>query len=155
MGENKTTKNIGRYSTQLINQSGAEKSVVLQDGTFKNDYTYAQGREFFPSSDSVNLSDAVLEKGSANTNIFSAVFGYFQSRGSSEPSARTMALAAIDTAKILKISPISILDYNSSNASIKSEYLTYFNRVRSLSSPQDKFSNSVNSDSLMARKIRA
>lgn len=148
---------VSRFSTQLLQQSGAQKEIRQADGKVVNQYTLSRGNEMFADPTAVSLSSATLEKGAFSNNVFSAVRGYFESRGASRSNADVMASLTMDVAKTTGRSPMTLLDYNSTGStSFDTEIMNFLNRYRPRSQQQDVFSDTNNKkSSLKSRSIRA
>jgi len=148
---------VGRFSTQLLQQGGAQKEIRFADGKIVNQYANARGSERFADPSAVNMSSGKFEKGAYSNNVFSAVRGYFESRGASKSNADVMASLTMDVARTTGRSPIELLDYNSTGStSFNSEIMNFLNRYRPRSQQQDIYENTSNAvDSLKSRTIRA
>lgn len=149
------TSSVGRFSSQLLGQFGAQKSVKQENGVAANTYKYAKGNEAFPSPGSIALSAGNYESGSLHANTYTAVHAYFESRGASSANAAAMASIIIDTAKISNVSPMSLLDYSSKTTNLSDTAYFYINNLRTLSDQQSKVSDVNNRKSLKSRSIRA
>ena len=154
--EEKSTLQVGRFSTQLLEQFGAQNSVANAGGSRTNTFKNSNGSEHFANPSAVNLSSGKLTPGAFSNNVFSAVRAYFESRGASGPNADAMASIAMDVARLNGVSPISLLDYNTTGkAAYNTLIMNYINRFRPNSQPQEVFADTQNKDSLRARQIRA
>lgn len=147
---------VGRFSTQLLQQSGAQKEVRTADGAVVNQYANARGSEVFADPGSVNLSPGKFTKSAYSINTFTAVRSYFESRGASSANADTMAALTMDVARSSGQHPISLLDYNSKGStSFNAEIMNYLNRYRPNGQQQDVYEDTSNKrDSIKSRLIR-
>lgn len=147
--------NTGRFSTQLLEQHGAERKVQLQEGNFSNVYENGTGAETFSSPDTTVLGTSGLVPGAVNTNIFSAVYGYYQGRGIGTSQAKTLALLTIDSAKLQGVSPISLLEgISSGKVKFSNETIAAMNQLRSPSSQTARATNINNRQSNISASVK-
>lgn len=104
-----------RLSTQLLQQRGAQKKIVLQSGKLVNTFVGGSGSEQAPAPSSVLSSKGNLSIAEVSVERFYVVRSHFQKRGSSLLAAETMALLILDTAKALEVSPMSLLTESETN----------------------------------------
>ena len=143
------TIDIKRFSSTLLNQYGAQKRVLNSDGTYATTYKYSKGDESFFAPDALALSDTTLVRGFLSEDVFTAGAGYFQSRGASLANAATMGALIIDTARMLEVSPISLLEtLPSGKTSIELAAYGSLNALRSVSDQHESVSTINNSKSI-------
>lgn len=148
--------NVGRFSSGLLNQFGAQRKTALSNGAIVNKFSNSQGNEFSPNVESRMLTDKELTTGAVNENTYTAVQAYFESRGASLANSATMASITIDTAKLIGISPMLLLEYTDNNEVVLSgDAYSSLNELRSASDQNQLVSDVNNRKSLKARSIRA
>ena len=148
---------VGRFSSQLLAQRGASRDLKLIDGRMSNVFSNSKGGEYYPSVDSVTSSSSFsLFTGSVDSNTFWAVKAYFSGRGMSETQANTMTLLVIDVSKVLKISPVALIEQTGvGKISFSSETYRIFNNLRPPNSQTGTMSNVNNRNSALANKVMA
>jgi hypothetical protein len=146
---------VDRFSNTILQQSGARKRVRNIQGAFRNTFASSKGTEFFPAAAAVELQDAQLVRGALPENTYTAVFGYFQSRGASTTNAATLATLIIDSARLQGVSPIELLESIPGNTALAPSTYPNLNIIRNVGEQQELVSNVNNSQSLKSRSIRA
>ena len=157
MSELTDTLAIGRFSSKMLQQYGAQKTAQQNGGKISNRFAFSKGGEYYYDPTTIVLTDIALETGSVQEDVFTAIFGYFQSKGASTTNAQTMAAIIIDTAKYTGKSPMSILDSFDGSTKTALDLSAYkgLNALRSVSDQQEVVSDINNNKSLKSRSIRA
>jgi hypothetical protein len=149
--------NIGRFSTTLLNQSGARKVVRNVGGSQTTTYSLRKGTESFPSAPAIDLNNVGLVSGAYNENTYTAVLGYFLSRGATKSNASSMAALVIDSAKLNGTTPMQLLSYlpTDNKTLLAPETYPQLNILRDVSNQQELVSNIRNSKSFKSSSIKA
>lgn len=125
-----------RLSTQMLQQRGAQRKIVVENGKLVNTYSGGSGREHFSLPGSVLSTKGSTFPASVNPEQFYIIRAHYQKRGSSKLAAETMALLLIDTARVLSVSPMSLLDESSSGKMTLA--LGAYSTMNSLRVPSDQ-----------------
>lgn len=145
-----------RLSTQLLQQRGAQRKVVVDSGKMINTYSGGTGVESFPGPSSVLYSKGSAISAQANPEQFYIIRAHFEKHGSSKSVAETMALVVLDTAKILAVSPQSILvQSESGKLSVSLAAYSTINKLRVPSDQQGSVQTAIHAKTLKGRAIRA
>lgn len=150
--------NIGRFSSTLLNQSGARKVVRNVGGSQTTTYGLRKGTESFPSAPAVELNDDLsLVSGAYNENTYTAVLGYFLSRGATKSNASTMAALVIDSAKLYGTTPMKLLSHlpADNKTALTPDTYPQINILREVGNQQELVSNIRNSKSFKSSSIKA
>lgn len=145
----------GRFSSTMLRQAGAQKRITNSNGIVNNTYTNSRGTEYFPPTTNVALSNDVLTAGAFSENMYTAIYGFFQSRGASAANAATMASITMDIAKMNNVSPWDVIVDKSKQLNVNPVYYTSLNALRGAGDQQARMSSIKNSKSLVARSIMA
>ena len=147
---------LGRFSSQLLNQGGAQLKVKHLNDKAVNTFAQARGGEIAPPADSVTAALGSIGKiGGVNRNEFYALEAHFEKLGASKSNAQTMALITIDAARSAGKAPFTLLDDTTRQTSFKSDMYKYVNKFRNPGDIQNKVTNVNNLKSLKARDICA
>jgi len=146
---------VGRFSSTMLRQGGAQKRITNNAGSVNNTYTNGTGVEFFPSPDNIALGGVPLTAGAFSENTYTAIYGFFQSRGASTANAATMASITMDIAKMEGVSPWDVVIDNGTKLNINPLYYTSLNALRGPGDQQQRMSSIKNSKSLVSRSIMA
>lgn len=144
------SKEVGRYSSGMIRNTGGTRAVRYADGVYKN---ILSNGGIYPSPDSVALGSGVYDSGFVDNDTYSAVYGYFQSRSRSSDTARALAAMLVDASLVAGVSPLTVINFNDAN--ISASIYEFINRVRPSNQQQGSASDRPLSDSKVGRKILA
>lgn len=151
-----SVKNVGRFSSSLLNQFGAQRRSVVSNGTISNEFTFSRGNESFPNIESRYLTDKTLTTGAFGEDTYTAVQAYFESRGVAKANAAAMASITMDTAKMMGVSPLLLLEVTEPNKiKISGDAYNSLNDLRGAGDQNQIVSDVNNQKSLKARSIRA
>jgi hypothetical protein len=137
----------------MLGQRGAQKKITNNAGSVNNTYTNGTGTEFYPSPENVALNNNQTVAGAFSENMYTAVYGFFQSRGASSANAATMASITLDIARIDNVSPWDIVVDVGKKLRIDTDYYTSLNVLRSPDDQQARMININNNDSFVSRSI--
>lgn len=146
---------VGRFSSTLLGQFGARRNVNQVEGVAGNVFSLSRGNESYPSPDSIALSAGNFSSGALSENTYTAIQAFYESRGASLANASAMASVTMDSAKMMGVHPMSLLDYNSSNTALSRDAYSNLNDLRTVSDQQHLVSDVNNRKSLKSRSIRA
>jgi len=148
------TIQTGLHSSQMLSQSGAQRTVKNVNGQPSNVFNFAKSGEKFISPENIALGEPNNVPASVNPAVFEAIYSYFEGKSSSIANAQTMALVVIDAATMQSVDPLDVLDkIKHDNINAIAAFAPYLNRVRSAGSQHDVTSKIANSKSLKARYI--
>lgn len=126
---------INRFSTDSLKRQGAKKSVQYTEGRFINTFQNSSGTEKATQSASITLSDNTLVSGSIYVEDYHVALAFFCNNGTSVVSAETMALIAIDSAKLKNVTIAEFLnDFQSEKVNLDSYAHVYMNLLRPVTS---------------------
>jgi predicted RecB family nuclease len=144
----------GRFSSTMLSQRGAQKKITNNSGSVNNTYKNGTGNEFYPSPENVALNNNQTVSGAFSENTYTAIYGFFQSRGASTANAATMASITLDIAKMDGVSPWDIIIDVSKQLRIHTDYYTSLNALRSADDQQARMSSINNDKSFVSRSIK-
>jgi len=151
-----STYRLGRFSSTMLQQAGAQRSVKALGGADTTVYRFRRGDENFPTPDGLVLDDKDVATGSVPENTFNVLTAYFQGRGAPRSNAATMAALVIDTGKLENSSPIFMVEnVFSTNTFIDPVTYVSLNVLRSVGDQQEIVSTINNRKSLKSRSIKA
>jgi hypothetical protein len=139
----------------MLRQAGAQKRITNTNGSVNNTYTNSNGTEYYPQPDNIALGGIPLTAGAFSENTYTAVYGFFQSRGASTSNAAVMASITMDVARMENVSPWSIIEASKSQLNINLAYYTSLNVLRGAGDQQQRMTNINNAKSLVSRSIMA
>lgn len=157
MADRQTIKNsqLGRFSTQSLEQLGAKRKVRNVNGAKANTYSQGSGSEQFLSPDAVRLAYTNLQSGSVDPNLYNVVFCYFQKVSGSKKTASTMAIVLIDAAKFQGISPLSLIESaREGKINLVESIYPYINLLRGPGDQHERVRPIENRFSLKSRGVR-
>ena len=157
MANRQTIKNsqLGRFSTQALEQFGAKRKVRNVNGAKSNIYSQNKGGESFLSPDAVRLAFTNLQSGSVDPNLYNVVFSYFMNVSKSKKTASTMTIVLIDAAKFQGVSPLSLIEgAQEGKVNLIEEIYPYINLLRGPGDQHEKVSQIQNRFSLKSRGVR-
>jgi hypothetical protein len=147
---------LGRFSSQLLNQGGAQLKVKHLNDKAVSTFDQSRGGEIAPPADSTTAALGSIGKiGGVNRNEFYALRAHFEKLGASKSNSETMALITIDAARSAGKASFTILDDTTTQSSFKADMYKYVNRLRNPGDMQDKVNKVNNAKSLKARDICA
>lgn len=144
-----------RFSAELLKLGGAQPKTKVAGGSQTSTYDQRRSGELTAPPVSSVLGNGGV-KGSVGSNTFSAIQGYFESRGASKSNAQTMALLIVDTGKSLNVSPMQLLEnqFGTQTMLRPSAYST-LNDMRTASDQQSLVRDINNAKANNARQIIA
>tara|TARA_B100000929_G_scaffold284548_1_gene266964 strand:+ start:14114 stop:14590 length:477 start_codon:yes stop_codon:yes gene_type:complete len=157
MASRQTIRNsqLGRFSTQSLEQKGAKRTVRNVNGAKSNTYSQNKGGETFLSPDAIRLAFTNTESGSVDPDLFSVVFCYFEKVSKSKKTASTMALVLIDAAKFQGINPLTLLETaKSGKLNLVETIYPYINLLRGAGDQHERVRSISNSNSPKARGVQ-
>jgi hypothetical protein len=157
MASRQTIKNsqLGRFSTQILEQKGAERTVRNVNGARANVYSGATGGETFLSPDAIRLAFTNTTGGSVNDDLFNVVFCYFEKISKSKQTASTLAVILIDAAKIQGVSPLNLIQAaNQGKVNLVESIYPYINLLRGAGDQHERVRSINNNASPKSRGVQ-
>lgn len=157
MASRQTIQNaqLGRFSTQMLEQLGAKRQVRNVGGARANTYSQAKGGEQFLSPDAVRLAFTNLQSGSVKGNLYNVVYSYFEKVSGSKATASTMAIVLIDAAKIQGISPLRLIEAaGSGRINLVESIYPYINLLRGPGDQHERVRSINNRQSISGRGVQ-
>jgi len=157
MASRQTIQNsqLGRFSTQMLEQKGAKRTVTTTNGVKANVYSQKSGSEQFLSPTAVKLSFTGTQAGSVSGDLFNAVFSYFLKVSRSKKTASTMAIVLIDAAKFQGVSPLTLIEAASANKiNLVESIYPYINLLRGPGDQHERVRSIDNKDSVKSRGVQ-
>jgi hypothetical protein len=149
---------VGRFSSQMLTQLGAQRLVQNVTGQYVNTYKYSNGNTTFIEPGALQQSNlGALVVGNFAPTTYDNTKSFFLSRGASTAYADTMAALAIDMASILQISVQQLLE----NAELTGQLLltdvaySAFNTLRDPGNQVGSIKSVSNRSSYKSREIVA
>lgn len=99
-----------RFSTDLLKRRGVSRTVTTTSGIFASQSAASNDTTNAAEAAAVILSNTSGVPGAVNPTLFYTVKSFFNKTGSSDETASTLSLLLIDSAKILNVSPMALLD---------------------------------------------
>lgn len=157
MASRQTIKNsqLGRFSTQMLEQLGAQRKVRNVNGAKANVYDQKQGSESFLSPDAVRLAFTNTSSGSVKPVLFDVVFSYFQKVSGSAKTAETLAIVLIDAAKFQGVSPLTLIESaRAGKVNLVESIYPYINLLRGAGDQHERIRGIDNKNSIKNRGVR-
>lgn len=144
-----------RFSTQFIKQQGARRKTVSEGGKLVNTFQDSKGFEKSVNAAFVALTDKKLVTSSLNSEQYFYAKSFFQTRGSSETTAITLAVLSMDAAKIQGVSVMKFLEPLRTNSENRKNFESFvaINFFRPTSSKQAFLVQKTNDGSFRSRDI--
>jgi len=146
-----------RSGSEALEQFGATRTTVTSGNSMLNSFANSTGAEMFFNAANSALSSSGLVTSSLNSEAFFYAKGFFMRHGAPEPTAITMALIALDAAKVMGVSVVRALEPLAGTTGLVLSFETYVtaNIFRPASSKQTYLVAKQNSNSYRAREIMA
>jgi hypothetical protein len=157
MASRQTIQNaqLGRFSTQMLEQLGTKRKVRNINGARHNAYSQAAGGEQFLSPSAVRLAFTNLQSGSVKGNLYNAIYSYFEKVSGSKKTASTMAIVLIDAAKLQGISPLLLVESASAGRiNLVESIYPYMNLLRGPGDQHERVKSIVNRQSVNGRGVQ-
>lgn len=148
---------LGRFSSQMLTYLGTQRYVSTGASGSYNTFKYNTKPSVYVDPDSKKLSRiGAGVPGQTTGNIFDRTKAYFKSRGASEVYADSMALLVIDTAQILGVTPLSLIERSERDRRflLSNNAMTAFNTLRDPGHQVSSTSETQNRQSFKATQIR-
>jgi hypothetical protein len=139
----------------MLNQRGAKRTVRNVGGTKANVYNQDSGSEQFLSPDAVQSSFTDLQSGSVKSNIYNAVYSYFEKVTKSKKTASTLAILLIDAAKFQGVSPLSLVESaTAGKVNLVESIYPYINLLRDPGDQHERVRTINNRASIKSRGVQ-
>ena len=143
-----------RFSRSSVDYRGSARRNIKQGDRVVSRFQQSTGRERANEPDFDLMAQTGLQTGSISRNDFDIAVAYYVQRGSEQADARTMALLAIDTAKMNNTSIYNILDDSKDTVSFAPDIYKDMNLLRSPSNQTDSVLSVDNSKSRLSGLIQ-
>lgn len=157
MANRQTIRNsqLGRFSTQMLEQLGAKRTVRNVNGAKTNTYSQGKGTESFFTPEAMQLAFTNGQSGSVDSDLYSVVYAYFEKVSKSKKTASTLAIVLIDAAKFQGLSPLTLIE-SAGNGKINlvEEIYPYINLLRGAGDQHEKVRSINNTNSPQSRGVR-